>query len=117
MISGDRLRGFSELVAAQEGTFGVTSLPHGRSFCLGPDWSCSDGVVLFDRNSGDYWVVSRLAGLIIKLLQINASMSLVDFAQELAALTPGAELMDDLLPTLRNLTDNHLVQTSSRSTD
>lgn len=104
-------------MAAQEASFGITSLPLGRSFCLGPDWSCSDAVVLFDRNSGDYWVVSSLAGQTIKALQTNGSMSLDELDRQLWMLNPDVYLSTELLPTLNSLADNRLVETSSRTSD
>lgn len=33
----------------------------GRAFAFSPEWSDEGASVLFDRNSGDYWVLSSLA--------------------------------------------------------
>lgn len=43
-------------------------LVRGRRLCWAPAWSCSDGHVVFDAASGDYWVLSPLAARIVRSL-------------------------------------------------
>ena len=93
----------------------VAGVEFGRSLCFAPDWKCSDAAVLFDRNSGDYWVVSSSAKSILKLLQAGGSVTLTSLHQQLHVQMPEADWAADLLPTLNSLADNHLVKTSSRT--
>ncbi|MCB1951122.1 hypothetical protein [Denitromonas sp.] len=46
-------------------------LASGRSLLLSPAWPDDDASVLFDRNSGDYWVVTASARALVDRL-INA---------------------------------------------
>lgn len=96
---------------------GVAGIYVGRSLRFAPHWLCSDAVVLFDRNSGDYWVVSTVAAATLELLQSRGAMSFADLESHLASLIPEADLEIDLLPTLNSLADNRLVETSSRTSD
>ena len=89
---------------------GRASLARGRSLCFGPGWSCSDAAIMFDRNSGDYWVVSLLASSVIKLLLSRVTMSLTDLEWQLKAQFQEADLAAELMPTLQSLADNGLVQ-------
>ena len=73
-------------------------------------WNCSDAEVLFDRNSGDYWVISSLAASVIKQLQTHGSVTLVDLDRLLRPLRPEAHLNSELQPTLQSLANNGLVQ-------
>lgn len=41
------------------------SLARGRSLMLSPVWPDDDASVLFDRNSGDYWVVTASARALV----------------------------------------------------
>lgn len=93
--------------------FGVTSLVSGRFLRFAPDWSCSDAAVLFDRNSGDYWVLSFLATTVVKLLRTHGALALADLERHLGVLLPETDLSADLLPTLQSLADNGLVQPGS----
>lgn len=43
-------------------------LKSGRSFCFSPDWGSDEASILFDRNSGDYWVLAPEALAIVRLL-------------------------------------------------
>lgn len=98
-------------------THGVAGIYVGRSLCFAPHWLCSDAVVLFDRNSGDYWVVSTVAAATLELLQSHGAMSFTDLESHLASLIPDADLQADLFSTLFSLADNRLVETSSRTSD
>lgn len=95
----------------------VAKIEFGRSLCFAPDWQCSDAAVLFDRNSGDYWVVSASAIAILRLLQASGAVTLTSLHQQLQQLIPEADWATDLLPTLNSLVDNRLVKTSSRTSD
>lgn len=84
-------------------------LAGGRSLKLGPNWTCSDATVLFDRHSGDYWVVSLLAVELIKLLQGDVALSIESIELQLQEILPELDLSADLPPTLQSLADNGLV--------
>lgn len=50
----------------QHGAAASLCILSGRSIAFSPEWP-DDGVsVLFDRNSGDYWVVSTLARALVR---------------------------------------------------
>ena len=86
------------------------ALKTGRSLCLGPEWTCSDAMVLFDRYSGDYWVLSSMAVSTIKLLQNHHDLTLQHLEQKLCVLHSKADLAAEFLPTLRSLIDNGILQ-------
>jgi hypothetical protein len=44
----------------------------GRSFHWAPQWPCSEGRVLFDQCSGDYWVLSGPAAQLLTTLATGA---------------------------------------------
>lgn len=45
------------------------TLHSGRDFLLSPAWGDDEPSALFDRNSGDYWIVTELARQLIVALQ------------------------------------------------
>ena len=71
----------SEDVAA-----GAFSLKPGRRLCWGGDWPCSEAAVLFDGNSGDYWVLSPTAGAAIRLLGESGPLTVEDIEAALSGL-------------------------------
>ena len=89
------------------------SLTKGRCLRFAPHWDCSDAEVLFDRNSGDYWVISSLAGALIKQLQTHGCATLVDLDRRLGPSQPRTDLRSELESTLQSLADSGLVQPAS----
>lgn len=82
----------------------------GRRLRWAPDWACSDSAVLFDCNSGDYWVLSPLAGDVMRALELRGAMSVSALLHELRA--QGSASMptaDELLPILSDLGRSGLV--------
>lgn len=51
------------------------SVHPGRSLTTSPEWHADEPSVLFDRNSGDYWVIAPTARKWVELLQ-NADQPL-----------------------------------------
>lgn len=90
-------------------SIGSVSICLGRHFRFGPNWHCSDARVLFDRNSGDYWIVSLLTIELIKLLQGDVILTTAALARQLQDLLPELDLSADLPLTLQSLSDNGLV--------
>lgn len=88
---------------------GHVSIRLGRLLRFGPNWLCADAKVLFDCNSGDYWVVSLLAIELIKLLQGDVALSIESIELQLQEILPELDLSADLPPTLQSLADNGLV--------
>lgn len=89
----------------------IASLASGRSLTFAPAWPCSDASVVFDRNSGDFWVISEVANTILGLLQNGRALKVPVLASRLMADLPQHEMSaDDLYPTLQSLIDNGLIQ-------
>ena len=65
----------------------------------------------FDRNSGDFWVVSLLAYKILERLTQGGPSTTTDLQQQLEPLRLYANLADAIRLTLQSLTDNGLVTT------
>ena len=87
----------------------------GRSLRFAPQWDCSEASVVFDRNSGDYWVVSLLASLALQHLQSHGATAVSEFEQFLEPSQLYADLPAALALTLQSLVDNGLVQTAQGS--
>lgn len=80
----------------------------GRSLVLSPEWRDDGLSVLFDRNSGDYWVVSAAGRKIVEQLAPNgpriagdllriAAAALSEDEQSDAADTTAASVLDELV--------------------
>ncbi len=61
------------------------SLAAGRDLIFGPRWSCSAAVVVFDRNSGDHWIVSLLAADVLSSMSAARAGSLASIAKSVPA--------------------------------
>lgn len=69
------------------------ALVSGRSLRFSPAWDCSDARVVFDANSGDFWVLSALAADAVAVLAGQPVASLSAMRDRLsidAAADPGA---------------------------
>ena len=79
----------------------------GRSIAFSPEWRDDGLSVLFDRNSGDYWIVSALARRLVELL-VQADRRSAEELEHLAAQLPSADA-DESLPAVAAVLDE-LVQ-------
>ncbi len=86
------------------------SLIQGRDMRFAPDWNCSEASVVFDRNSGDYWIVSLLASMALKCLQTHGAMDIAELERHLEPSRLYADLHAALRLTMESLVDNVLVQ-------
>ncbi|HRP24576.1 MAG TPA: hypothetical protein PLF79_14035 [Thauera sp.] len=43
----------------------------GRSLCFSPAWDDGHGSVVFDRNSGDFWIVTKQARALLQAVADN----------------------------------------------
>lgn len=55
----------------------------GRSLCWSPAWPCSEAAVLFDANSGDYWVLSAHGQTAVRTLQASGALAQADLLARL----------------------------------
>ena len=91
------------------------ALQSGRSLRFAPDWSCSDATVVFDRNSGDFWVISSLGASALRLLQEHSSLAWPELERRLAILQLDADVSLSLMATVKSLVDNGLIRTVENS--
>jgi hypothetical protein len=82
----------------------------GRSLRFAPEWPCSEASVIFDRNSGDYWVVSLLASGALKLLQKHGSMTITELGRSLGSSQPYSDINAALELMCQSLVANDMVQ-------
>ncbi|MCB1957152.1 MAG: hypothetical protein KDG55_15845 [Rhodocyclaceae bacterium] len=68
---------------------GELRVRRGRCLALSPDWGEDEPSALFDRHSGDYWIIGRTARHIITRVLAR------DMPQ-----SSGAAMMDDCFPAL-----------------
>jgi hypothetical protein len=88
----------------------MVALKTGRSLRFAPDWPCSDAAVLFDGNSGDYWVVSALAAKAVRSLQDHGPMARPELEKALGGLRPDNDAGDLFALTVQSLADNGVIQ-------
>lgn len=69
----------------------------GRSLCFSPSWDSSEPSVVFDRNSGDYWVLAPLARTVVGLLSNGGPLTPVEICDALQAQQISDELVNDAL--------------------
>jgi PqqD family protein of HPr-rel-A system len=85
----------------------------GRSLCFSPPWGLSAPSVVFDRNSGDYWVLSALARRVLGMLNQGQALSTVDICEALQAQqAPEEEWGDALEATLDDLVRANILELS-----
>lgn len=99
----------ADLDASYESSALVSVAP-GRDLHFSPDWNCSDACVVFDANSGDYWVVSPLALMVLRELQGHGPQSKPDLEHGLAPNQSYFDLSAVLALSLQSLADNGLVE-------
>ena len=66
----------------------------GRSLMWSPAWDCSEGRILFDRQSGDFWLLQGAAIDVVQVLVDSGRLSWTDAVQ--AAGATGPALLSDL---------------------
>ena len=91
------------------------ALQSGRSLRFAPDWPCSDATVVFDRNSGDFWVISSLSASALRLLQEHGSLAWPELERRLAVVQLDADMSLSLMATVKSLVDNGLIRTAQNS--
>jgi hypothetical protein len=67
----------------------------GRSLMWSPCWDCSAGRVLFDRHSGDFWLLEGAAIHIVQALEASPRLPWPDALQ--LARDEGPALLADLI--------------------
>ncbi|HJV27084.1 MAG TPA: hypothetical protein VJ673_15470 [Aromatoleum sp.] len=55
----------------------------GRSLALSPAWDGDGAAVVFDRNSGDYWIVSPLAYQVVRRIVATGREGATELVQHL----------------------------------
>ncbi|QID17129.1 hypothetical protein G3580_05415 [Nitrogeniibacter mangrovi] len=81
----------------------------GRSLALSPEWQEDEPSILFDRNSGDYWVIAPTARQWIEHLMHSAHAIPAEFLIE--AVPP--EVRDDAETALKQLIKLDIFRDSS----
>lgn len=87
-------------------TVKVTS---GRALIFAPDWECSEAGVVFDSNSGDYWVVSSLSAMVLRKLSIEETSTMLALNMALRDTSRDADLTAALYETVQSLIGYDLV--------
>ncbi len=64
---------------------------------------------MFDCNSGDYWVLSELAGSILQIVNLSDHVSMGAIHKQLARSHPEVDLPNEVPETIRSLIDNRLL--------
>ena len=82
----------------------------GRDLAFSPDWDCSDARIVFDKNSGDYWVVSGLSAAVLSHSRTDSGVNLHQLVDALADRTGYFSPDAALSATVRSLVDNGLLQ-------
>lgn len=82
----------------------------GRDFAFSPDWDCSDARIVFDKNSGDYWVVSGLSSAVLSHTRTDSGVNLQQLVDALGDRTGYFNPAAALSATIRSLVDNGLLQ-------
>lgn len=92
-------------------------LVRGRSLCFSPSWESDEPSVVFDRNSGDYWVVASLARTVLGLLDNGGPLTTVEICDALQAQQISDELVNDALEaTLDDLVRAQILTFSAANT-
>jgi hypothetical protein len=81
----------------------------GRSLLFGPVWSCSTAAVLFDSNSGDYWVVSADAKKVLEHLIDHGSTQFGALKNLLINSAIESQSENESLETLKALVESRIL--------
>ncbi|WP_332673825.1 hypothetical protein [Aromatoleum sp.] len=96
-----------EAAAAPKRRFRIGIFP-GRSIAFSPEWREDGLCVLFDRNSGDYWVVSGLARKIVENVSQDQGCDAEDLTRVALYALPHDQRLDAMQATARNVLDELL---------
>lgn len=104
------MQGSQEPVGAEPSASARVRIRRGRSYCYSPEWAKREGIeVLFDRNSGDFWLLSAAAMALIRSIADRGP----DFL-ETGALAPpddgGPPAVDATLELMRELADEDILE-------
>lgn len=80
----------------------------GRSIAFSPEWRDDGLCVLFDRNSGDYWVVSELARKIVENVTQDEGCDSEELAQLVLYALSHDQRLDATPDSARNVIDELL---------
>ncbi len=96
-----------EAAAGPKPRFRIDIFP-GRSIAFSPEWREDGLCVLFDRNSGDYWVVSGLARKIVENVTQDEGCEREELARLALHALSHEQRLDTTLDTARNVVDELL---------
>jgi len=96
-----------EAAAGPKPRFWIHIFP-GRSIAFSPEWREDGLCVLFDRNSGDYWVVSGLARKIVENVTQDEGCEREELARLALYALSHEQRLDATLDTARNVVDELL---------
>lgn len=65
---------------------------------------------MFDRNSGDFWIVSGLSVHALKALESHEALAFSDLVSMLAPNSPYFAIENALRMTIQSLTDNGIIK-------
>lgn len=88
-------------VEHSEGLLWSVSIKPGRSLCSSPKWESEGLLVLFDRNSGDYWIINQAAKLLLDALPEAGPTDVDQLLAQCHEITEAAEA--DLAQVLMSL--------------
>jgi len=80
----------------------------GRSIAFSPEWRDDGLCVLFDRNSGDYWIVSALARKIVENVTQDDGCDIQELARVALYALSHDQRVDMTLDSARNVLDELL---------
>ena len=90
--------------------FDLVALVEGRSLCHSPKWDCSEFGLVFDRNSGDYWIVSELSVQALLTLESHNALAFSELVHVLGPQSSYFDIENALKLTLQSLVDNGIVK-------
>lgn len=82
----------------------VLEVRKGRSLVFSPAWSEEEASVVFDRNSGDYWVIPEISRRLLALVKEGSCVDVAELRDQLTAETRAnveprvlSQILDDLV--------------------
>ena len=90
-------------------TTATVKVTSGRALIFAPDWECSEARVVFDRNSGDYWIVSSLSAMVLQHLYVEGAATMLALNEALRDTQLYADLTAALDETVQSLAGYDLV--------
>ncbi|MDE2398649.1 MAG: hypothetical protein KGL43_03090 [Burkholderiales bacterium] len=93
------------------------SIRTGRMVSFGPEWTDSDGHLVFDEASGDYWVLSPLGRRIVETVRETGFANPADLVRRLAGDSPVDAEERPLLSTISELVEARLLQVATQAAE